>query len=40
MKLFEEGNNYIGKQLTVRAQELTNEGIPRFPVGISIRDYE
>jgi len=40
MKLFENGQKYIGKQLTVRAQELTNEGIPRFPVGISIRDYE
>ncbi len=30
----------IGKKLTVRFQELTDDGIPRFPVGISIRDYE
>ena len=31
---------YIGKELTVRFQELSNDGIPRFPVGISFRDYE
>jgi DNA ligase-1 len=31
---------YIGKQLTVKYQELTPDGIPRFPVGISFRDYE
>ena len=37
---FRNGNNYIGKMLTVRYQELTDDGIPRFPVGISIRDYE
>lgn len=30
----------VGKKLTVRYQELTNDGIPRFPVGIAIRDYE
>lgn len=30
----------IGKQLTVRFQELTDDGIPRFPVGLAIRDYE
>ena len=30
----------VGKSLTVRYQELTDDGIPRFPVGISIRDYE
>ena len=33
-------SNLIGKKLTVRYQELTDDGIPRFPVGISIRDYE
>ena len=37
---YEHGKKYIGKMLTVKYQELTNEGIPRFPVGISIRDYE
>jgi hypothetical protein len=26
--------------LTVRYFELTNDGIPRFPVGVAIRDYE
>jgi DNA ligase-1 len=30
----------IGKMLTVRMQELSNSGIPRFPVGVTIRDYE
>lgn len=29
-----------GQQLTVRYQELSEEGIPVFPVGIAIRDYE
>jgi DNA ligase-1 len=38
--LFKSGYSYIGKQLTVRYQELTDDAIPRFPVGISIRDYE
>jgi len=37
---FNNGNHYLGKQLTVRFQELTDDGIPRFPVGISIRNYE
>jgi len=30
----------IGKLLTIRYQELSNKGVPRFPVGITIRDYE
>ena len=34
------GAEYVGKKLTVRYQELTDDGIPRFPVGIAIRDYE
>jgi ATP-dependent DNA ligase len=33
-------SEYIGKQLTVRFQELTAYGVPRFPVGLAIRDYE
>ena len=37
---FSEGNNFIGSTLTVRYFELTDDGIPRFPVGIAIRDYE
>ena len=38
--LFQNGSDYIGRQLTVRYQELTDDGVPRFPVGIAIRDYE
>jgi DNA ligase-1 len=37
---FNNGNSYINKMLTVKYQELTDDGIPRFPVGISVRDYE
>lgn len=33
-------DNIIGKKLTVRYQELSEDKIPIFPVGISIRDYE
>ena len=39
-KMFRQGNSYIGKELTVKYFELTKDGIPRFPVGISVRDYE
>ena len=37
---FINGKNYIGKKLTVRYQELTDDGVPRFPIGIAFRDYE
>ena len=40
IELFANGAAYIGKLLTVRYQELTTDGVPRFPVGISFRDYE
>lgn len=30
----------IGKELTVRYQNLSEDGIPIFPVGLAIRDYE
>lgn len=33
-----KGNNYIGKYITVIFQEYSQDGIPRFPVGKSIRD--
>ncbi len=33
-------NKYIGKQLIVKYFELTKDGVPRFPTGIEIRDYE
>jgi DNA ligase-1 len=31
---------YMGKELTVRYQTLSDDGIPIFPVGIIVRDYE
>jgi len=37
---FENRESYFGKLLTVKYQELTDDGIPRFPVGLTIRDYE
>jgi DNA ligase-1 len=37
---FAKGGDFIGKMLTVRFQNLSEAGIPRFPVGLSIRDYE
>lgn len=40
MELFQNGDDYIGQQLTVRFQELTNDGVPRFPVGLCVRNYE
>ena len=39
-KFLQDQGNYIGKQLTVRYQNLTTLGIPRFPVGVAVRDYE
>lgn len=39
-KIFKNKKKYIGKQLTVKFQNLTALGIPRFPVGLVIRDYE
>lgn len=40
MHLYAHAADYVGKQLTVRFQEWTDDKKPRFPVGISIRDYE
>lgn len=39
-ELFKNGKQYIGKMLTVTYQELSEFGVPRFPVGKTIRDYE
>lgn len=39
-KLMKNAKKYIGKFLTVKFFEYTDGGIPRFPVGVSIRDYE
>ena len=35
---FNDGDKYIGKNLTVIYQELTEEGKPRFPVGKCVRE--
>ena len=37
-KLFQMGEKYVGKMLTVIYQELTEEGKPRFPVGKDVRE--
>jgi DNA ligase-1 len=37
-ELYNNGKKYIGKKLTVIYQELSEMGIPRFPVGKDIRD--
>ena len=39
-KMYTNRNKYFGKKLTVKFQELTPDKIPRFPVGLAIRDYE
>ncbi len=35
-----DSRNVIGKMLTVRYQGFTNGNVPRFPIGVSIRNYE
>ena len=35
---FKNADDYIGKMLTVKFQEYTDDGIPRFPVGKGFRD--
>lgn len=39
-KMMENIRSYYGKMLTVKYQEKSEDGIPRFPVGIAFRDYE
>lgn len=39
-KLFENKQDYIGKMATVKFQNLTPEGIPRFGIVTAIRDYD
>lgn len=40
-KYIQDEKTWKGKELTVRYQGLTNkERVPRFPVGIAVRDYE
>jgi DNA ligase-1 len=33
-------NEYVGQMLTVRFQEKSEDGVPIFPVGLSVRDFE
>jgi DNA ligase-1 len=37
---FKDLKNLVGLKLTVRYQNLSEDGIPIFPVGITVRDYE
>jgi len=37
--LFKNRRQLVGKYLTVRYQELSKDGVPIFPVGVSIRDW-
>jgi ATP-dependent DNA ligase len=37
-QMFKDGASYIGKLLKVKHQGFTEEGFPRFPVGLGIRD--
>ena len=36
--MYKNGASYIGKLLTVKYQELSNDNVPRFPVGLHIRE--
>lgn len=38
--IYKNADKYVGKMLTVKYQELSSDNVPRFPVGITIRDYE
>lgn len=40
IEMFNYREDFIGQYVTVRHQGWTNEGLPRFPVGIAIRNYE
>lgn len=39
-KMWAECTKYFGKQLTVKYQELSVDGMPIFPVGVGVREYE
>ncbi len=38
--MYDNYTDYLGCMLTVRYQGLGKDGVPRFPVGVVIRDYE
>ena len=37
---WENRSHYIGQLLTVKHQSVSADGIPRFPIGLAIRNYE
>jgi DNA ligase-1 len=39
-EILKNPKSVIGKLLTVRYQGFTNGKMPRFPIGVSVRDYE
>ncbi len=39
-KMLQNPDEYIGKWITVKYQDLTEDGIPTFPVGLAIRDCD
>ena len=39
-EIMKNPRSVIGKMLTVRYQGFTNGNMPRFPIGVSVRDYE
>lgn len=39
-EMFDNKQKYINKFITVKYQNLTDSGLPRFGVGLAIRDYE
>ena len=39
-KYLQNAHEYLGKRLTVKYQNLSEAGVPRFPVGLAIRDYD
>lgn len=39
-KLYKKRESLLGLPYTIRYQELSEKGVPRFPVGIAIRNYE
>jgi len=38
-QVYSDPSRYIGKILCVRFQELTSDGVPRFPRGVQIREF-
>ena len=39
-RMLRDAPRLVGRLLTVRFQELSDDGVPRFPVGVAVRDYE